>query len=92
MYGFKTSEMDLKLILFYSGFRNLEIRFFFFSQRRRPIFWRRREKSSSSMKDSDPPPPYCSGQREVSAFGANPLEEAEELDLFSRFCTVQGWD
>ena len=47
------------------------------------------------MKDSNPPPPYCSGgQREtgnvVSAFGANPLEEAEELDPFSRFCTVQG--
>ena len=48
------------------------------------------------MKDSNPPPPYCSGdQRETenivsTAFGANPPEEAEELDLFSSFCTVQG--
>ena len=48
------------------------------------------------MKDSNPLPPYCSGdQRETenvvsTAFGANPLEEAEELDLFSRFGAVQG--
>ena len=67
---------------------------FFFLKGADP-FWCQCEKSSSSMKDSDLPPPYCSGdQRETekivsTAFGTNPLEEAEELDFFSRFCIVQ---
>ena len=82
----------------YSGFQKPCLRriIFFFFLRGANLFWCQCEKSSSSMKDSDPPPPYHSGnQRETEnvvsiAFGANLLEEAEELDLFSRFCTVQG--
>ena len=67
-------------------------RFFFFLRGADP-FGRQCEKSSSSERLRSPPP-YCSGdQREteniVTAFGANPLEEAEELNFFSRFCTVQ---
>ena len=53
-----------------------------------------RSMNSLSMKNLDPPPPYRSGDQETEDVvnTTDPLDEAKQLEPFSKFYTMGHWD